>query len=99
MTKPFDYDMLLVPLAGIIFLIICVLLLNSFQSTMDGTEWRAEIYIVQSGESLWSIASKHCPRKEDRREWIDEGKALNGLKDAVIYPGQELIVLTPLQED
>ncbi|MCL6455086.1 MAG: LysM peptidoglycan-binding domain-containing protein [Alicyclobacillus sp.] len=48
-------------------------------------------YIVQAGDSLWSIAS-HVAPKEDPRDvvlWIMQH---NGLSNATLQPGQVLIV-------
>lgn len=83
----------------IILAVACVLVLNyAFQPTMDGIEWQEEIYTVQSGDSLWTVASNYCPEGVDCREWIDEIQALNDLPDSMIHPGQTLIVLAPVKE-
>lgn len=76
-------------------ILVAVLLLSSFQSTMDGIEWEEEIYKVRAGDSLWAISGDYCPDSVDRREWIDEVQALNDLPDSNIHPGQKLIVLAP----
>ncbi len=79
--------------------VLAVLLLNwTFQPTMDGIEWRETSYRVQAGDSLWSISADYCPNGVDRREWIDEIRALNGLDDSIIHPGQRLTVLVAVGE-
>jgi hypothetical protein len=78
-------------------ILVAVLLLSSFQSTMDGIEWEEEIYKVRAGDSLWTISGDYCPDSVDRREWIDEVQALNDLPDSNIHPGQKLIVLAPVK--
>lgn len=46
-------------------------------------------YYVESGDTLWSIASDHNYKDEDVRKVIYDIKKLNGIDD-VIYAGQEL---------
>lgn len=65
----------------------------AFRPTMERFEWKETTYKVQAGDSLWAIASEYCPEGVDRREWIDEIRALNGLDDSMIHPGQRLTVL------
>jgi hypothetical protein len=82
-------------LAAVIVL-ICVLVLNfAFQSTLDRVEWSEDLYIVDRGDSLWSISGEYCPDNVDRREWIDEIRALNGMVGSSVYPGQALTILVP----
>lgn len=78
--------------------VISILVLNhAFQSTMDRVEWKEETYRVKAGDSLWAISGDYCPDSVDRREWIDEIRALNGLDNSVVHPGQKLIVLAPAE--
>lgn len=78
----------------IAFIVGSILVLNhAFLSTMDGIEWTEETYIVRSGDSLWSISCEYCPDGVDCREWIEEIRALNGMDDSMIHPGQTLIIL------
>jgi LysM repeat protein len=49
------------------------------------------IVVVQSGESLWSIAQSIKPGA-DPRAVVHEIKSLNGLTDAVVRVGQPLVV-------
>jgi hypothetical protein len=78
---------------------VCILVLNvAFGPTMERVEWREETYRVQSGDSLWIISRDYCPENVDRREWIEEVQALNGLTSSFIYPGQQLTVLAPVEE-
>lgn len=83
---------------GVVLIGISVLLLNqAVQSTMDRFEWGEESYIVEEGDSLWTISHDYCPEKVDRRDWIDEVQALNDLPSSKIYPGQVLTVLAPIK--
>ena len=78
---------------------ICVLALcHMFQPTMDAIDWQEEIYRVQEGDSLWAISGLYCPEGVDRREWIEEVKALNHRPDSLIHVGEKLIVLRPTED-
>lgn len=99
MTKILSNDTLMVLLLAAVLILAAVLLLNwTYQSTMDAVEWREDTYTVRSGDSLWAISSGYCPAEVDRREWIEEIRALNNLSSGTIYPGQVLTVLAPIEE-
>lgn len=49
-------------------------------------------HVVQSGDTLWGIATVHTPAGEDVRVLIEDIKRLNGLTSSVIVPGQALLV-------
>jgi|GEM_PF-1889499 len=51
-------------------------------------------YIVQKGETLWSIAGVHVTKTEDRRVYIHQIKKLNDLESSNLQIGQKLIILT-----
>lgn len=44
---------------------------------------------VNSGETLWELASKHAPT-EDPRDWIAEVVAINALSTVDLEPGQKV---------
>ncbi|TKI55164.1 LysM peptidoglycan-binding domain-containing protein [Brevibacillus antibioticus] len=48
--------------------------------------------IVQTGDSLWSLAVRHSDQHIDVRDYIIEIKEANGLDSNRIYPGQTLIM-------
>lgn len=48
---------------------------------------------VQSGDSLWSVASRLAPNA-DPRDVIADLVSLNGLESAVVTPGQQLAIPT-----
>lgn len=96
--KTFIVNTFFTTLCAFVFIVLCVLLLNSvIQPTLDNIEWDEEIYTVKKGDSLWTISKYFCTDDVDRREWIDEIKSLNDLSDSAIYPGQRLVVLTPAE--
>ncbi|MBX6350466.1 MAG: LysM peptidoglycan-binding domain-containing protein [Clostridia bacterium] len=49
----------------------------------------ARVYVVQPGDTLWSIATRLAPA-EDPRAWIARVMERNGLSSPVIRPGEAL---------
>ena len=97
MSRIFEHTAPVLILVAVLVIVSVLLLNHAFQPTMDGIEWQEETYIVRRGDSLWTISCSYCPDGVDCREWIDEIRALNGLSDSTIYPGQTLIVLAPVK--
>lgn len=50
-----------------------------------------QVYLVQEGDRLWDLASRLAP-EDDPREFVQEMKDLNGLRDSSIMPGQKLFL-------
>lgn len=48
-----------------------------------------EFITVNSGETLWELASQHAPG-EDPRDWITEVVAVNALTTVDLEPGQKI---------
>lgn len=97
MTRFFETNAAVIFLL-LVLVVVSVLLLNhAFQPTMDAIEWQEGTHQVQAGDSLWDIAGDYCPDGVDRREWVDEIQALNGLENSDIHPGQEITVLAPVE--
>jgi len=98
MTKLFANNTTMVLILAAVIVIVSILLLNhAFQSTMDAIEWHEQTYQVKDGDTLWAISGKYCPDSVDRREWIDEIRALNHLSGSTVHEGQHLIVLVPIR--
>ena len=94
MGKILENNTIMVLLFAAVVVIVSVGLLNfAFRSTMDGIEWQEKMHEVREGESLWAISREYCPKQVDRREWVEEIKTLNGLRDDHIHPGQKIIIL------
>lgn len=60
-------------------------------SDTSGPQSTAVTMTVESGDSLWAIAIVVAP-SIDPRETVERIRELNGLRDSVIVPGQQLIV-------
>ena len=60
-------------------------------SDTPGPESATATVTVQSGDSLWSLATA-AERSADPRETVERIRELNGLDDSVIVPGQRLVV-------
>lgn len=94
MGKVLTNNTAMILLLAAVLVVVSVLLLNwTFRSTMDGIEWQELIHEVKEGESLWTISGEYCPERVDRREWIEEVKALNGMRDSFIQTDQKIIIL------
>ncbi len=88
----------------ILFLILSVLVVASMVDAKGSTneiqeEIQEEIHkekqveiTVQEGDTLWNIAKPYYNGKEDYREYIYQIRRINNLKQAVIYPGQIIVI-------
>lgn len=47
---------------------------------------------VESGDTLWSIATEYCPDTQEIGDYIDEIKAINSIKTDTIKAGDYIIV-------
>lgn len=47
-------------------------------------------YVVDAGDSLWSIAASHAEVGDDLRDFVADIKDLSQLTSSTIYPGQVL---------
>lgn len=86
-------DKILIIALGLAVIAASVLILRAYRPTMDEHKWQETTHTVQPGDTLWTLASIHCPDDVDRREWIEEVQALNDLRGSTIHPGQTLIIL------
>lgn len=77
-------------LAGIFLLAGAVTIgVNSLETTPE-KEMSETIYIVKPGDTLWSIASKHCTDEENILEFIHSIKTKNNIISANLNVGQKI---------
>jgi LysM repeat protein len=58
-------------------------------ATSSSSSASFEYITVQSGQSLWSLASQYAPN-QDPRDWIAQVVSLNALTQAEVQPGQQI---------
>ncbi|MGM0384825.1 MAG: LysM peptidoglycan-binding domain-containing protein [Actinomycetota bacterium] len=58
----------------------------------DPAEGPTSVVTVETGESLWSVASAVAAPGEDLRDVVERIVVLNGLDQDVLQPGQHLVV-------
>lgn len=42
-------------------------------------------YEYDTCDSLWELATEHCPNRIDKRDFVDEVMKLNGMNTATVY--------------
>ncbi len=47
---------------------------------------------VETGDTLWSIATEYCPDTQEISDYIDEIKSINSIKNDMIKAGDYIIV-------
>jgi nucleoid-associated protein YgaU len=80
--------------AALALLVVAVVLLASLGlaiAARGGTPAPQTTIVVQPGDTLWSIASKHYPA-DDVRVRVDDIEQANGLQGPTIQVGQRLVL-------
>lgn len=70
--------------------VVAVFLLIGGAADADGPPPPTVEYVVEAGDSLWSIAAQHSGDGEDIRHLIADIRHFSGLGTSTIYPGQVL---------
>ena len=73
--------------------IMIALLISIFNLCFAKQEVVTEEYVVSTGETLWSIASKNKKIGQDVREYIYELREINNMNDCLIYPNQVIKII------
>lgn len=76
----------------IIFLIIALVLMTAsfalmFNNTYASSDASAQEYVINYGDSLWSIAQDNKPDGIDTRDYVSKIINMNGLQNGIIKPG------------
>lgn len=79
----------------IIFLTVIMLIISTaaaFIYNNSYAESTAREYIVENGDSIWSIAVKYKQSDIDVRDYVYRIKLLNSKADTIIYPGDTILL-------
>jgi LysM repeat protein len=69
---------------------LAVLVLALYAVRGAGAEAPTSYYVVEPGDTVWSITADRYPPQEDPRPWVHEIKEINDLTGFSIHPGQNL---------
>ncbi len=80
-------------LAVLIVFVSGMVVLGAYLSESSATAWDTvyQEIVVQPGDSLWIIARNFSPA-EDPRTVVAVIREMNELQEAMVYPGQRLMV-------
>lgn len=73
--------------------VLVILIISIFNLCLAKTEVVTEDYVVSTGDTLWSIASKNKRAGQDVREYIYELREVNDMNDCMIYPNQVIKIV------
>ena len=72
--------------------LICAGIVAGFTYPVQSDQRIEYRYTVEPGDTVWSIACMAATKKDDVREIAYTISSENHIKNAHIYPGQELII-------
>jgi LysM repeat protein len=79
----------LVLLTAVLTLLVVVL---SGGAEADARPQQTALHVVQSGDTLWSLASRHTPAGGDVWATVEVIKDLNDLEGSGLFAGDQLVV-------
>lgn len=80
-------------LTGITMVAIVILMVTLLVTAiMPRYHFHEKVYVVISGDCIWDIASRYCPKSMDRWEYIEKVCEANNLTTYTLQPGQVLTV-------
>lgn len=79
----------LVLLTAVLMLLVVVL---SGGAEADVRPHQTALHVVQPGDTLWNLASRHTPAGGDVWATVEIIKDLNGLGGSGLYAGDQLVV-------
>ena len=93
-ARPPYYVLFAVMAVALVCIILSVAVLPTFAGASASREKRYSDYQIQSGDSLWSIASDYsCPEYSDSDKFIREVMQLNHITDPdSIHAGSYLVI-------
>ena len=78
--------------------LMCIIVLIVHFETPE-YEWEAVSYMVECGDTLWSICAQYCPQGVDIWEYIYLVKEENGMETSRIYAGDTITILIPREKE
>ena len=78
---------------------VTLLILGSVRTRSEAAEnIRYSTYVVQDGDTIWSIAQDHMSGKySDCRDYVKDVMRVNRMKKSLIHPGD--LIAIPVQTD
>jgi hypothetical protein len=86
--------LLMVVLAVLSLVLLIAVAYRTFPPQLDTSKMDKYAYYVQSGDTLWGLASEYCPDGVDYRVWIAAVRDLNDMDGGYIYEGQKIYLWT-----
>lgn len=77
-------------ITSIVGVVILVAMIAAFTRTKQ-PQYTTDTVVVARGDTLWSIADKYCPKRMDKRQYIENIQTDSGC-NVNIYPGDVLVV-------
>src|SRR5690554_2581202 len=77
---------------SVFLLVWCIMIgLTIFQGSIAQGENKAmQTVVVNSGDTLWTLAKRYAPTDQDLRSYVEQIRNQNNLSQSIIYPGQTL---------
>jgi cell division protein YceG involved in septum cleavage len=76
----------------ILFMLICTVAVKAFESSDTANNIQKEMVIIESGDTLWQLATQYKPEKWDTRDFIQVIQEANGMKNSVIHAGEVIAI-------
>lgn len=76
----------------ILFMLICTVAVKAFESPDTANNIEKEMVIIESGDTLWQLATQYKPEKWDTRDFIQVIQEANNMKNSVIHAGEVIAI-------
>jgi apolipoprotein N-acyltransferase len=79
--------------SALLFIWLSIMGFTLLQGSIAMSESREpSTVVISEGDTLWKLAKNHAPRGVDTRRYLDEIYQENKLNNAVVYPGQIIVL-------
>ncbi len=81
----------------LVLIVLLFAISQLFKNTAHSIESQANYQeiLVEEGDTLWNIVSKHMPNSKNKQRTVYEVSRLNNLGNSNIYPGD--LILLPIK--